>query len=45
MGVVRQSVKPQLASWDRAAHPGQVKLRRFLVHVDAIGASARRTLG
>src|SRR5262245_63098013 len=36
VGVMRQSVKPQLASWDRAAHPSQVKLRRFLAHVDAI---------
>ena len=36
VGVMRHSVKPQLASWDRAAHPSQVKLRRFLAHVDAI---------
>jgi hypothetical protein len=36
VGVVRQSVKPQLASWDRAGHPSQVKLRRFLAQVDAI---------
>lgn len=35
-GVMRQSVKPQLASGERAAHPSQVKLRRFLAHVDAI---------
>jgi hypothetical protein len=35
-GVMRQSVKPQLASWDRAGHPSQVKLGRFLAHVDAI---------
>ena len=35
-GVLRQSVKPQLASWDRAGHPSQVKLARFLAHVDAI---------
>src|SRR5215468_9016540 len=35
-GVMRHSVKPQLASWDGAAHPSQVKLRRFLAHVDAI---------
>jgi hypothetical protein len=34
---MRHSVKPQLASWERAAHPSQVKLRRFLAHVDAIG--------
>jgi hypothetical protein len=33
---MRQSVKPQLASWDRAGHPSQVKLARFLAHVDAI---------
>src|SRR5690242_5470882 len=35
-GALRQSVKPQLASWDRAGHPSQVKLARFLAHVDAI---------
>ena len=36
LGVMRHSVKPQLASWERAGHPSQVKLRRFLAHVDAI---------
>jgi hypothetical protein len=36
VGVMRQSVKPQLASGERAAHPSQVKLGRFLAHVDAI---------
>jgi hypothetical protein len=36
VGVMRQSVKPQLASWDRAGHPSQVKLARFLTHVDVI---------
>jgi hypothetical protein len=36
VGVMRHSVKPQLASWDRAGHPSQVKLRRFLAQVDAI---------
>jgi hypothetical protein len=36
VGVMRHSVKPQLASGERAGHPGQVKLRRFLAHVDAI---------
>jgi hypothetical protein len=36
VGVMRQSVTPQLASGERAAHPSQVKLRRFLAHVDAI---------
>jgi hypothetical protein len=35
-GVMRQSVKPQLASWERAGHPSQVKLAHFLAHVDAI---------
>src|SRR5690348_13060124 len=35
-GVMRQSVKPQLASRERAGHPSQVKLRRFLAHVDAV---------
>ncbi|HEY7431990.1 MAG TPA: hypothetical protein VH641_14810 [Streptosporangiaceae bacterium] len=33
---MRQSVKPQLASWERAGHPSQVKLSRFLAHVDTI---------
>ena len=33
---MRHSVKPQLASGERAAHPSQVKLNRFLAHVDAI---------
>ena len=36
VGVMRQSVKPQLASWDRAGHPSRVKLARFLAHVDVI---------
>ncbi len=36
VGAMRQSVKPQLASWDRAGHPSQVKLARFLAHVDAL---------
>jgi hypothetical protein len=36
VGVMRQSVKPQLASWDRVGHPSQVKLARFLANVDAI---------
>jgi hypothetical protein len=35
-GVPRHSVKPQLASWERAGHPSQVKLARFLAQVDAI---------
>jgi hypothetical protein len=36
VGVMRHSVKPQLASRERAGHPGQVKLARFLAHVDFI---------
>ena len=36
LDVRRHSVKPQLASWDRAGHPSQVRLARFLAHVDAI---------
>jgi hypothetical protein len=36
VGAMRQSVKPQLASWERAGHPSQVKLARSLAHVDAI---------
>src|SRR5437899_10976662 len=43
-GVMRQSVKPQLASWERAGHPSQVKLARFLVHVDAIAAPVLATV-
>jgi hypothetical protein len=41
---MRQSVKPQLASWDRAGHPSQVKLARFLAHVDAIAAPVLATV-
>jgi hypothetical protein len=44
VGVMRQSVKPQLASWDRAGHPGQVKLARFLAHVDAIAGPVLATV-
>ena len=44
VGVMRQSVKPQLASWDRAGHPSQVKLRRFLAQVDAIGGPVLATV-
>jgi hypothetical protein len=44
VGVMRQSVKPQLASWDRAGHPSQVKLARFLAHVDAIAAPVLATV-
>ena len=41
---MRQSVKPQLASWDRAGHPSQVRLARFLAHVDAIAAPVLATV-
>src|ERR1700741_463825 len=43
--VVRHRVKPQLASWDRAGHPSQVKLTRFLAHVDAIAGPVLATVG
>jgi hypothetical protein len=45
VGVMRQSVKPQLASWDQAGHPSQVKLARFLAHVDAIAGPVLATVG
>ena len=41
---MRHSVKPQLASWDRAAHPSQVKLARFLAHVDAVAGPVLATV-
>src|SRR5260370_32189562 len=44
VGVMGQSVKPQLASWDRAGHPSQVKLARFLAHVDAIAGPVLATV-
>ena len=44
VGVMRQSVKPQLASWDRATHPSHVKLARFLAHVDAIAGPVLATV-
>src|SRR5262245_66058728 len=44
VGVMRQSVKPQLASWERAGHPSQVKLGRFLAHVDAIAGPVLATV-
>src|SRR5260370_36975048 len=44
VGVVRPSAKPQLASWDRAGHPSQVKLARFLAHVDAIAGPVLATV-
>jgi hypothetical protein len=44
IGVMRHSVKPQLASWDRAGHPSQVKLGRFLAHVDAIAGPVLATV-
>src|SRR5215472_6833556 len=44
VGAMRHSVTPQLASWDRAGHPSQVKLRRFLAHVDAIAGPVLATV-
>jgi hypothetical protein len=43
-GVMRHNVKPQLASWERAGHPSQVRLARFLAHVDAIAGPALATV-
>jgi hypothetical protein len=43
-GVMRQSVKPQLSSGHRAGHPSQVKLARFLAHVDAIAGPVLATV-
>ena len=40
VSAMRHSVKPQLTSWDRAAHPSQVKLRRFVAQVDAVSGPA-----
>src|SRR5260370_41873422 len=37
-GAARLSVEPQLASWDRAGSPGQLRLSNFLAHVDATAA-------
>src|SRR6266576_4809443 len=45
VGVMRQSGKPQLASWDRAGHPSQVKLGRFLAHVDTIARPVLAAVG
>src|SRR6516225_4948230 len=44
VGVMRQSVKPQPASWDRAGHPSQVKLARFLAHVNVIAGPVLATV-
>jgi len=35
-GAVRLGVEPQLASWDRAGHPSQVRLAGVLAHVDTV---------
>jgi hypothetical protein len=37
-GAARLNVEPQLASWDRAGSPGQLRLANFLAHVDATAA-------
>jgi hypothetical protein len=44
VGAMRHSVKPQLASCERAGHPSQVKLGRFLAHVDAIARPVLATV-
>jgi hypothetical protein len=43
-GAMRQSVKPQLACCEPAGHPSQVKLARFLGHVDAIAGPVLATV-
>lgn len=37
-GAVQLTVEPQLASWDRAGSPGQVRLGNFLSHAEATAA-------
>jgi len=37
-GATRLQVEPQLASWERAGHPSQVRLTGFLDHVAAVAA-------
>ena len=44
VGVMRQSVKPQLASWDRAGHPSEVKLAQILAHVDVLAGPVLATV-
>jgi hypothetical protein len=44
VGAVRLSVEPQLASWDRAGHPSQVKLAGFLAHMDAVAGPVLATV-
>lgn len=44
VGSIRLCVDPQLASWDRAGSPGQVKLSRFLDHAEAAAAPTMRAL-
>jgi hypothetical protein len=43
-GAVRLNVESQLASWDRAGHPSQVKLAGFLAHVDAVAGPVLTTV-
>jgi len=35
-GAVRLDTEPQLASWDRAGHPSQIRLAGFLDHVTTV---------
>jgi hypothetical protein len=37
-GPLSLDLAPQLASWDRAGHPAQLRLADFLAHVDAVTA-------
>jgi hypothetical protein len=43
-GAERLNVEPQLASWDRAGHPSQMKLADFLAHVDAMAEPVLATV-
>jgi hypothetical protein len=44
-GPIRLSVEPELASWDRAASPGQVRLNHFLGHAAAVAAPMMAAAG
>jgi hypothetical protein len=44
-GAIRLSVEPQLASWDHAGSPGQVKLGRFIDHAEAVAAPMMPSAG
>ena len=39
-GGIPLQVVPELASWDKAGSPGQIRLAAFLAHVDCIAGPA-----